>query len=894
MTMRHLSTLVLVAIFPVLLWGQVYRLDERNFPSIRVWYFPHESAQLSPPSRVDDNRIPVQISEHSCERIPDAGPADIALCVDVSSSNNVWRDSRTLLDTIAATLARELARHDVQFFIVPFANAATVQPSTDAALLPDVIGSVQFGGGTNYTAAFDAAAAALGKSTGRQRWVIVVTDGLDTFDLARIRIRFGTALPRIVAVVLRNEAPQVLRTLALESDGGWFELISSPDAAAQAAEHIARLVRGRATLCSVRFDALETCITHHDVQLHFPRSTYGMRYRAPRTATLEISTSHVYFGVPLVGTTRDATITLTARGLPIRLDSAWISGSPGFSLAMPLRTLLEAESSTTLTVRYRTRDTSAAWGELHIATSCGEEIVTFSVGRRTARVQPSPFRIIHPRGGERYWSGSDVRIDWLGIPPDDSCRIALSSDDGRSWQTIADAASNLRWRWKVPPIDAPRRVIIKLERIGSYNRETALLAQPITIEPTSGVIHPADLGQAAVGVRKDTVLKGYIHNRSTNDPLIIDRIEFVGEAARDFGIASGVFPVKIPPGGTLDVELFFRPSARGWRTAEVLLVSPSGYVRQVIWGHGIGTTPLQTIVDFGSVEIGSQREASIPYAPSMSERSTIEWSGDSSAFRITYGSPSSIEITFLPDSVRSFRATARIADPTNPLALELNGHGIPPPQPQQDPTRFRTLALPTAEPLSAGTVGIGSYDGVGLLGFYAPTDDIALFAGGLLPIQFAGQRSRAYGIGTRLAFRLSDRWSIASGGAIAYTRTETRSDTTRITLAAPFLIASVQLGNVRLNGGVGYTFKEHRTLRDRYRADVPIVAFGSDIQIAPQWKVAFDIFHAGTVASVPVAVSARYFGQRFALDGGILLTFPTHPRERFVALPVVSAFWIFR
>src|SRR5690606_36565110 len=109
---------------------------------------------------------------------------------------------------------RELRSSDVRFFLVPFANAATAQPPTDAAQLPDAVRTLQFGGGTNYTAAFDAAAAAFEKSASRQRLVIVVTDGLDTLDLARVRLRFGSALPHVIAVMLRNEAPPALRTLA--------------------------------------------------------------------------------------------------------------------------------------------------------------------------------------------------------------------------------------------------------------------------------------------------------------------------------------------------------------------------------------------------------------------------------------------------------------------------------------------------------------------------------------------------------------------------------------------------------------------------------------------------------------------------------------------------------
>lgn len=892
--MRITITFILIFLCPLIVVGQIYRLDERNFPTVRVWYLPRDNAERVPPTRIDDNRLPVQVLEHTCSRSSWSLPADIVVCVDITISNHVWRENRFLLDTIAATIAQNLRSSDVRLFLVPFANTATMQPLGDVSELPIAVKKLQFQGGTNYTAAFDTSAALWEGPVDRERWIIFITDGLDTLNLDRIRSRFAGKVPHVAVIMIRNEAPPSLRTLAVESDGGWFELISSADAAAQAAEHISRIIRGDALLCSVRYNAIATCTERHDIQMHFPRATYGIRYQAPRTASLELSTSHVYFGVPLIGTTRDASITLTARGLPVRLDTAWMSGSPGFSIATPISTTLLPDQPAVLTVRYRARDTNAAWGELHIRTSCGEHIVTFSVGRRLALVVPSPFRIVTPVGGERYWSGSDVPISWLGIPPDDSCSIAISYDDGRSWQQITDAASNYRWRWKVPPLDLPRQVLIELRRrMTNRAQDVARLSKPITIEPTSGVIHPVDVGQSPVGLRKDTVLRGYIRNVSPVAPLIIERIEFLGDAAGDFGISSGTFPATIPPGGTLDVELFFRPSSHGRRTAELLIVSPSGYVRDVLWGHGTGSSPIQMIVDFGSVEIHSSRDESIFH--SFGDASpAIEWNGDSSAFQITVSRGSRVMVTFRPDSVRSYHATARFRDRSSSLTLELNGRGIPPAPTVQDPTHFRTLILPTAQSLRSGTFGVGSYDGVGLLGFYAPTDAIALFAGGLLPIHVGGQRSTAIGIGGRFAYRMSDQWSIAAGGAIASTRTLKQADSTEILLAAPFALATIQLGSIRINGGIGYAFKEHQTPRMRYRADVPLIAVGGDVQIASHWKVALDMLHAGTVEALPIATSVRYFGQQFALDGGIMLSIPTTSREKFFVLPVVSAFWIFR
>ncbi len=892
--MRFNNTIILIFVCPLIVVGQIYRLDERNFPTVRVWYLPRDNAERLPPNRIDDDRLPVQFLEHTCNRSTWSLPADIVVCVDISISNHVWRENRFLLDTIAATIAQNLRSSDVRLFLVPFANTATMQALGDVSELPIAVQKLRFQGGTNYTAAFDAAAALWERPDDRERWIIFVTDGLDTLDLDHIRSRFADKVPHVVAVMIRNEAPPSLRTLAVESEGGWFELISSVDAAAQAAEQITRIIRGDALLCSIHYNAISTCTERHDVQIHFPRSVYGIRYQAPRTASLELSTSHVYFGVPLIGTTRDASVTLTARGLPVRLDTAWMSGSPGFSIATPIAATLLPDQSAVLTVRYRARDTNAAWGELHIRTSCGEHIVTFSVGRRLAVVVPSPFRIVTPVGGERYWSGSDIPISWLGIPPDDSCSIAISYDNGRYWQQITDAASNYRWRWKVPPLDQSRQVLVELRRrLTEPAQEVARLSKPITIEPTSGVIHPVDVGQSPVGMRKDTVLRGYIHNVSPVTPLIIERIEFLGDAASDFGIASGIFPATIPPGGTLDVEIFFRPSSRGRRTAELLVVSPNGYVRELLWGHGIGSSPIQMIVDFGSVEIRLSRDESIFHSFSDAAPA-IEWNGDSSAFQITVTSGSRVMITFRPDSVRSYHATARFRDRSSSLTLELNGRGILPAPTVEDPTHFRTVMLPTAQSLRSGTFGFGSYDGVGLVGLYAPTDAVALFAGGLLPIHLGGQRSTAIGFGARIAYRMNDQWSIAGGGAIASTRTLKQADTTEIFLAAPFALATIQLGNIRINGGIGYAIKEHRSPRTRYRSDVPLIAVGGDVQIASHWKVALDMLHVGTVESLPIATSVRYFGRQFALDGGIMLSIPTTSQEKFFVLPVVSAFWIFR
>lgn len=871
--------------------AQIFRLDDRDFPTVRVWYIPQGAAQMSPPIALRDNGISVVPLQHECMQFPARPVADLTLCLDVSSSNAVWHNGRAILDTIATVLASRLQRIVERIHLVTFNTTATAT-TVEVTDLPSTIQTTLLQGGTDYAAAFMKSAHPISPPTKGERWLVFVTDGLDTVDHEQVRAFFNGALPRIIVLAIRNEVPQSLRDLARESDGGWFELISAPAAAAAAAENICRLIRGEATLCNFRYEALATCDQLHDVQVEFPRATYGIRYSTSRTGRVEISTSHVYFGIPLLGTERDAIITVTARGLPVRFDTAWIEGSPNFIVATPVRAILLPDQGVALTVRYRARDTSAAWGELHIRTSCGEHHVTFSVGRRFARFTPSAFRIASPASGTRYFSGSDMLIRWFGIPPDDTCRISVAFDGSSSWQLLTTEAHNLRYRWKVPPLDRPRTARFRVERVGTGESVTSEL---VTLEPPSGILRPTDFGQATIGTRKDSVFRAFITNPSTTMPLVIERLEFIGDHSKDFGIAQGVFPLSVPPGGTADVELYFRPSARGKRSAEVLLTSPSGYIRELIWGHGIGVAPLHFIVDFGAVPIGTQRNEELDIER-LSPRRYL-WSGDSSAFTIEHSDNLSLlRVVFRPDSVRVYRARLLLQDTATTATIELQGRGIIPAVPAyaQDPTRFRTLLLPTAEPLAPGTMGIGTFDGVGLLGMYAPIESIAIYAGGLIPVRIGGQRSYAYGIGARGCLPVNSELAVGAGIAAAQSIGQTREDSTTISLLTPFVHATWKIGKARINAGLGYAFKEHKSSQQQFRADAMIVALGGDVQIAERWKLAADMFRFGSVESLPIALSARFLGDRFAIDGGCVVAIPTASTERLFVLPLISALWMLR
>ena len=58
-------------------------------------------------------------------------------------------------------------------------------------------------------------------------------------------------------------------------------------------------------------------------------------------------------------------------------------------------------------------------------------------------------RIVKPNGGEIFYINRDrvITIEWDGIEDSLAVQIYVSSDDGTSWQQIADSAKGLSFQW---------------------------------------------------------------------------------------------------------------------------------------------------------------------------------------------------------------------------------------------------------------------------------------------------------------------------------------------------------------------------------------------------------------------------------------------------------------
>jgi len=202
----------------------------------------------------------------------------------------------------------------------------------------------------------------------------------------------------------------------------------------------------------------------------------------------------------------------------------------------------------------------------------------------------------------------------------------------------------------------------------------------------------------------------------------------------------------------------------------------------------------------------------------------------------------------------------------------------------KDPTTFRSFAIPNAVIPKSGTIVLGSYLGLGLLGGYSITDNIQVLAGGVLPLpdDWLGINGSIFGgggIGVKIGGSITTNLSFAGGiaGGMSFVDNDISPDTTEsiIKMFSPFLAVSYGNDNNRISSTIGYAFKRHTAIPPEgglpveFDRNAVMLTLGGDYSFANRWKITGEVISVTTSGYVPIISTIRYFGNTWAIDVGI-------------------------
>ncbi|GAB1371835.1 hypothetical protein MASR1M45_18970 [Candidatus Kapaibacterium sp.] len=257
----------------------------------------------------------------------------------------------------------------------------------------------------------------------------------------------------VFAVTLNMLCPQSLKDISSQTGGQWFENVTTEDEARNIYLQILRLAQGGEP-CTIEWMSEYDCDAGNR-EIDFvclangsaAKSNYFLDHSY--SANLEFSPYSLSLLNSKPGVKRDSVIKVTARNQDF--DVRKISTSnPAFSIT-PTSFFLKAGQSINLNVSVIPPDSGYIFTKFEFENNLCNKKYYVNAGFFGKSPKVQTLRVVHPNGSEVFVAGNDTIITWEGILPDELVKIDYSTDNGVTWNLIADTASGLMYKWRIPP-----------------------------------------------------------------------------------------------------------------------------------------------------------------------------------------------------------------------------------------------------------------------------------------------------------------------------------------------------------------------------------------------------------------------------------------------------------
>lgn len=932
MTLRYLACCIAVLISAALPIAAQYRILPASFNRSGSVVIPVVPTPIAESVEAVIDGTPVSIDSIICPSDASPVPLHSILAIDVSGS--MARGGPNIL------LAKEAARSWIRGLtngstcaITSFDNLhyLNIDATDDTSSLLSVIDRLRPRGGTSYRQGLMGmpyGALRIAASTPRRRVVVFLTDGAGTIDTSEVLAFARSNNIAVYCISLGMSMPSPLRTLAERSGGLWFENITTVTQAVDVYSTIA-LVAGTPQPCYVFATPSSRCSTfiRGTVRIGNQTSEFSAELPTEFQQSVEVTPISSYIGVVPANQRRSVRLYVKTTGKPVTIVG--LKGASPATLrvadgALPLT--VAAGTSAHFDVDLTVADTTYTMVPIDVvadSSSCQPPTVFVMAGSPLSPMTTPSLRILHPTSSSDITAKTKVEIRYSGVPVDVPVSVDVSLDNGSTWKAVAASTTGGKVGWSVPDTAVTTvRVRVRQLVTGRSSKSAGAPLQEsvsdvLTISRSTLSMRDVRFAPQHVGSVRDSLVQGAIVNRGKRAVTIV-ALRLEGTQSMDFGLHTAA-PFRLAAGDSVQVELAFQPQAPGERATMLVAEFDDGQ-RIGVRLTGRALPPLlqasASSLDFGDVPINSTDERFIKDAIVNTGRSTLIVRSvrrvgpddtsfavmSPSSFRLAPGESHTIHAAFHPidDGRRSTAIEFLVDGVDQPITVMLFGRGVEPTTAWHDPTTFRSIILPTAVVPPAGTITLGVYDAAGYALTASLTNNIAVLVGGTVPFsnqwigvdESAASTQLAWSAGAKCGWNLDTNLIIGGGlqhGMSHYDRIGTPELVeSRITFTAAWATLGVGTDDSRLNLYAGYAFKDHNTaFTGRFNADATIMGLAYDARIARSWKICSEAFFMRTLPFVPITVTARYFGESYALEAGVTCIAIPASGQPAPSLPIV-------
>ena len=560
----------------------VFDIDTVSFPVMKAKFYAFDGdykqiLDLSPDDfEIYEDGVEREVLSVSCPEPAPPTAISSVLVMDVSGSM-----SGTMLDK-----AQEAARSWVNGLPLGKSECAITSFDTKNNMLQDFtkdrnrllekIELLGAGGGTDYEAGFinPLSGGLLVAQEGKYKKVVVfLTDGRPNFtpDVSEIVAEALKYNVTIFAVTLDMPCPQCLLDIAAQTGGSCFENVSTVENAREVYMKILQTSQGGGA-CELEWKSGIKCTSEHtelEINLNTIDLSYSTNYLIPSEyiAKLQFNPRSIYYYSKDLEVKHDTIITVTAINADFTVTDI-ISSNYEFYIS-PVNFTLKDGDSITLTISFTPSDSGYSYGLFDLENDLCETNYLAAGGFPGIKPKKQTLKLTHPNGGEVFLVGSDTIITWEGIPSEEPVALDYRIDSGKTWISICDTASGLKYSWCNIPGPVSDKCLVRVMQLdqGDYR----------------SVVPNIEWQKCLGGSESDRV--SHIRETINGGYIIAGKVKSNNGDISDNHGHDDCWIVKLNPIGEIDWQKCYGGSGVDW-VYDIQTTSDSGYI---FAGYGTST-----------------------------------------------------------------------------------------------------------------------------------------------------------------------------------------------------------------------------------------------------------------------------------------------------------------
>jgi WD40 repeat protein len=439
-----------------------------------------------------ENGVSRTVTGVTCPPPTGLQPISAVLTLDISGSMAGGRGKYSnlqLAQQASSAFVRALALPPSEAAVSSFNHESYINQDFTASrdALLNAISAFQAGGGTSYMNGLltePTGSIPIARNGRNKRVVVFLTDGLSDGDENAVVSAALQNKVEIYSVAVGLPAPPFIKNIARRTGGVCFENVNDFLRITQVYQAIVQLAQGR-TPCEFTWRGEAVCDTRTGsitarLSTAPDSSSVSVDYDVPQQAVARLSVTPFsvrFYGVP-PGSVRDTVITIRAENAPFTVTNILTTSTNAAFTVTPTNFTLQAGESRQLTLRFQPRDSSLTFARFEVKTNSCSALLYAAGGFPPVPVTQPTLRITSPNGGEVFLAGADTVITWEGVLPTDTVRLQYSIDSGRTWRTITDTATGLRYAWRYVPNTPSEKCLMRVMGIQYPSTHTVSLPVP--------------------------------------------------------------------------------------------------------------------------------------------------------------------------------------------------------------------------------------------------------------------------------------------------------------------------------------------------------------------------------------------------------------------------------